>query len=54
MNIKKVRRSIDEATTSSMTRMEAWSASRAAGVDVTWETFKRIWAAHQIEKRKSI
>ena len=42
-NIKGLKKVVKEATTEEMTRMEAWEAVVAAGVDIPWESFKRLW-----------
>tara|TARA_R110000823_G_scaffold10059_10_gene34865 strand:+ start:1059 stop:1193 length:135 start_codon:yes stop_codon:yes gene_type:complete len=43
MDIKAVRKTTKLVVTPEMTRMEAWKAVVAAGHDVSWELFKRIW-----------
>ena len=43
MKVREVLRLIVELTEPSMTRMEAWEAVVAAGVDIPWESFKRLW-----------
>ena len=42
MKLKELLRVMVEATDESMTRMEAWEATVAAGGDIPWETFKRL------------
>ena len=42
-NFKEFKKVFKETTTEEMTRMEAWEAGVAAGVDIPWESFKRLW-----------
>ena len=41
---KSVINAIHEVTDESMSRLEAWNAVTATGVDVSWELFKRFWS----------
>ncbi len=46
LKLKDMTAIINEATDDSMTRMEAFNATMATGkLDITWETFKRVWRA---------
>ena len=51
MKLKEVIRIILEVTDESMTRMEAWEATVAAGADVPWETFKRLQTLAEAKKK---
>jgi len=42
VKLKEVKHIILEVTNDSMTRMEAWEATVAAGADIPWESFKRV------------
>jgi hypothetical protein len=51
VKLKEVKRIILEVTNDSMTRMEAWEATVAAGVDIRWENFKRVQMMAKMENR---
>jgi len=42
MNIKEMMEIINQSTDQSMTRMEAFQASKSGGLKISWETFKRV------------
>lgn len=42
MKAKEMAEVIKKVTNSSMTRMEAWKATQASGLPISWESFKRI------------
>ena len=49
---KSVINSIHEVTEEPMSRLEAWNAVTATGVDVSWEMFKRFWSDENLKKKK--
>ena len=42
MKRKEMMEIINQSTNPTMTRMEAFQASKSAGLNVSWETFKRV------------
>ncbi len=41
-NFKEFKKVVKETVTEDMTRMQAWEAVVAAGIDIPWESFKRL------------
>ena len=39
---KLMKQAIKNVVNPTMTRMEAWEASKEAGVEISWEMFKRV------------
>lgn len=42
MKRKEMMEIINRSTDQTMTRMEAWEASKSAGLNISWEVFKRV------------
>ena len=42
MKRKEMMEIINQSTDETMTRMEAWEASKSGGLNISWETFKRV------------